>query len=197
MEKIKILALFGKSASGKDNIQKWIVKNCPKINGIVSCTTRPPRSTEQHGVDYFFLSDEEFTKKVLDGSMLEATSFREWFYGTALDQLDPEKINIGVFNISGIECLITDPRLQVVPVWVHANNKTRLIRSLSREQNPDCTEICRRFFADEEDFKDIDFEYYGWFNEADEHQYYNYRISQLLRILNEFCEPGQNPRNLL
>lgn len=197
MEKIKILALFGKSASGKDNIQKWIVKNCPKINGIVSCTTRPPRSTEKHGVDYFFLSDEEFAKKVLDGSMLEATSFREWFYGTALDQLDPEKINVGVFNISGIECLITDPRLQVVPVWVHANNKTRLIRSLEREQNPDCAEICRRFFADEEDFKDIDFEYYGWFNEANEHQYYDYRISQLLRILNEFCEPGQNPRNLL
>lgn len=195
--KIKILALFGKSASGKDNIQKWIVSNCPKINGIVSCTTRPPRSGEQHGVDYFFLSDEEFTKKVLDGSMLEATSFREWFYGTALDQLDPEKINVGVFNIAGIECLIEDTRLKVVPVWVHATNKTRLIRSLNREQNPDCNEICRRFFADEEDFSDIDFEYMGWMNEIEEHQYYNYRRDQLIRILDQFCKPGQNPKDLL
>ena len=196
-KKIKILALFGKSASGKDNIQKWIVNNCFKINGIVSCTTRPPRSGEQHGVDYFFLSDEEFTKKVLDGSMLEATSFREWFYGTALDQLDPEKINVGVFNISGIECLIEDPRLEVIPVWVHATNKTRLIRSLNREQNPNCNEICRRFFADEDDFADIDFEYMGWINETKEHQHYNYRINQLMRILDQFCEPGQNPKDLL
>ena len=90
-KKIKILALFGKSASGKDSIQKWITTNYPQLtNKIVSCTTRPPRSGEQDGVDYFFLSDEEFAKKVLDGSMLEATSFREWFYGTALDQLDPD-----------------------------------------------------------------------------------------------------------
>ena len=76
-KKIKILALFGKSASGKDSIQKWIVSNYPQLtNKIVSCTTRPPRDNEQEGVDYFFLSDEEFAKKVLDGSMLEATSFR-------------------------------------------------------------------------------------------------------------------------
>ena len=197
-KKIKILALFGKSASGKDSIQKWIVSNYPKLtNKIVSCTTRPPRSGEQEGVDYFFLSDEEFAKKVLDGSMLEATSFREWFYGTALDQLNPEKINVGVFNIAGIECLIEDPRLKVIPVWVHATNKTRLIRSLNREQNPDCNEICRRFFADEEDFSDIDFEYMGWINEIEEHQYYNYRRDQLVRILEQFCESGQNPKDLL
>ena len=197
MDKIKILALFGKSASGKDNIQKWITNNFPKTNKIISCTTRPPRSGEQHGVDYFFLSDEEFTKKVLDNSMLETTSFRDWFYGTALDQLDPEKINIGVFNIAGIECLIEDPRLEVIPVWVHATNKTRLIRSLNREQNPDCNEICRRFFADEDDFADIDFEYMGWMNEIEEHQYYNYRRDQLIKILDQFCEPGQNPKDLL
>ena len=63
MDKIKILALFGKSASGKDSIQKWIVSNYPQLtNKIVSCTTRPPRSGEQDGVDYFFLSNEEFAK---------------------------------------------------------------------------------------------------------------------------------------
>ena len=190
MEKIKILALFGKSASGKDTIQKWITDNFPYItNKIVSCTTRPPRSGEQDGINYFFLSDEEFAKKVLDGSMLEATSFREWFYGTALDQLDPEKINIGVFNISGIECLLTDTRLDIEPVWIHASDKTRLMRSLQREDKPDCNEICRRFQTDKRDFDEMDdFEYFGWINEdIDLHKSYSYRFEQLARILEE-CE---------
>ena len=190
MDKIKILALFGKSASGKDSIQKWITTNYPQLtNKIISCTTRPPRSGEQHGVDYFFLSDEEFAKKVLDGSMLEATSFREWFYGTALDQLDKDKINIGVFNITGVECILEDPRLEVVPVWVHASDKARLRRSLNREDNPDCKEICRRFLADEKDFDEMeDFDYFGWINEdIGMHESWSYRFSQLARILEECC----------
>ena len=189
-KKIKILALFGKSASGKDTIQKWIVSNFSKITkGIVSCTTRPPRDGEQDGVDYFFLSDEEFAKKVLDGSMLEATSFREWFYGTALDQLDPDKINVGVFNITGIECILDDPRLEVVPVWIHASDKARLRRSLDREDNPDCNEICRRFLADEKDFDEMDdFDYFGWVNgDIGMHESWSYRFSQLARILEECC----------
>ena len=187
MDKIKILALFGKSASGKDSIQKWIVSNYPQLtNKIVSCTTRPPRSGEQDGVDYFFLSNEEFAKKVLDGSMLEATSFREWFYGTALDQLNPDKINIGVFNITGVECILDDPRLDVVPVWIHASDTTRLRRSLDREDNPDCKEICRRFLADEKDFNEMDdFDYFGWINEDEVgmHESWSYRTGELARIL--------------
>ena len=50
MQKIKIIALFGHSGSGKDTIQKWIVSHYPdKFNGIVSCTTRPERENEENG----------------------------------------------------------------------------------------------------------------------------------------------------
>lgn len=187
-KKIKIVALFGKSASGKDTIQKWIVSNFPKVNGIISCTTRPPREGEINGKDYFFLSDDGFAKKVLDGSMLEATSFREWFYGTSIDQLDPNKINVGVFNTIGIECLLKDSRLDVIPVWVWADNKTRLLRSLNRETNPDCNEICRRFFTDEQDFTDIDFEYFVWMNNEDIHQEEDYKRNRWYQALEQFEE---------
>jgi guanylate kinase len=186
-KKYKIIALFGKSASGKDTIQKWIVSHYPTITkGIVSCTTRPPREGEVDTVDYHFLSNELFAEKVLEGSMLEATSFRDWFYGTSIEELHPDKVNIGVFNIDGIECLLEDPRLQVIPVLVHATNKTRLLRSLNRESSPDCAEICRRFFADEDDFIDIDFDYWGWMNEKEEHTTTYFRHEQLMNILNEF-----------
>lgn len=184
--KIKILALFGKSASGKDTIQKWITSTFPnQTHGIISCTTRPPRSGEENGQNYFFLTNEEFSIKVLDGSMLEATAFRDWFYGTALDQLDPDKLNVGVFNIEGINCLLSNSDLQIFPIWVYASGKTRLKRSLEREKEVDCVEVCRRFLADEKDFTDIDFDYSCWINETEEQQSYDYRNSQYSRILSE------------
>lgn len=167
MKKIKIIALFGKSGAGKDTIQRQIKMNIPEVNSIVSCTTRPPREKEVNGVDYHFLSLEQFTQKVLNGDMLEATEFRDWFYGTSISELDPDKINVGVFNIAGIEALLADSRLEVVPVFVYAEDKVRLYRSLMREVDPDCEEICRRYFADQKDFENINFYYVVWENNGE------------------------------
>ena len=170
MDKIKVIALFGKSASGKDTLQKWLVRKYPNTKGIVSCTTRPPREGEKDGVDYNFLSVEEFTKKVLDGTMLEATSFRDWFYGTPLESLDPSVINIGVFNIAGLEAISADTRLDVYPIYVWADSKTRLLRSLKRESRPNCEEICRRYLADEKDFAELDEDFeFAFFNNSEKH----------------------------
>ena len=73
---IKVITLFGPSSSGKDTLAKILAKR-PDVNEIVSCTTRPKRDYEKEGIDYYFLSVEDFTKKVLNGSMLEATEFRQ------------------------------------------------------------------------------------------------------------------------
>lgn len=166
MKQIKILTLFGESGAGKDTIQQWMVSHLPGTKGIVSCTTRPKRDYEIDGKDYHFLTNEEFAIKVLDGTMLEATSFNDWFYGTAINELDASLINIGIFNIQGIECLLQDSRLKIIPVYVLTRDKTRLIRALNREENPDCLEICRRFSTDKKDFDDISFEYIEFDNEG-------------------------------
>ena len=165
MDKYKVIALFGKSGAGKDTIQKWIVSNIPDINGIISCTTRPKRDYEEEGKDYFFLTNEDFAEKVLDGSMLEATEFRDWFYGTPISSLSKDKVNVGVFNPAGVSCLLEDNRLEVLPIQIIAPDKTRLIRTLNREDNPDCAEMCRRFFTDRDDFDAIDFDYYIFNND--------------------------------
>lgn len=159
MNKIQIIALFGESASGKDTIQKWVTANYENVNSIISCTTRPKRDYERNQIDYYFVSLEEFTKYLLEGQMVEATDFRGWFYGTPIWALDSKNINIGVFNIAGIEALLQDNRLEVFPVYVKANDKVRLLRSLNREEDPDCEEICRRFQTDKKDFSFIDFPY--------------------------------------
>ena len=155
-KKIKVITLFGESGSGKDTIQRWIVSNIPNTKGIVSCTTRPKRDNETEGIDYHYLTNEQFSEDVLNGNMLEATDFNNWFYGTRISELDEDKINVGVFNIAGIECLQQDPRLEVIPIYIWVDNKTRLLRVLNREKFPDCHEVCRRFLADEKDFDDME-----------------------------------------
>jgi len=167
--KYVVIAIFGPSAAGKDTIAKWLVEHMENTNEIISCTTRPPRDYEINKKDYYFLSEEEFKRKIKNNEMLESTRFRDWLYGTSINALKKDKINIGVFNIDGIKYLTTDNRLKVYPVYIYASDKIRLLRSLFREENPDCAEICRRFLADKEDFKDIDnsiFNFITYINET-------------------------------
>lgn len=185
MDKYKIIALFGKSGAGKDTIQKWLVSNLPNAHEIISYTTRPPRDNEVDGINYYFIDNLKFTQKILDGTMLEATEFNNWFYGTSIDSLDKNKINIGVFNINGIECLLQDSRLEILPILIYAHDKTRLKRCLNREFNPDCIEICRRFLIDEKDFNNIDFKYIIYSNIDEDKGYFNiHNIPAVQRFIN-------------
>lgn len=157
---MKIIALFGKSGAGKDTLLNIVMCAFPDIlHKVTMTTTRPIRDYETQGKEYNFVDPAEFAQKILNGDMIEATSFNNWFYGTDINELKEDVINIGVFNINGIECMLEDPRLEVYPILIEATDKTRLIRTLNREKNPDCREICRRFFADEKDFDNIEFDY--------------------------------------
>ena len=152
MNKIKIIALFGKSGAGKDTLQKYLIQKITNSKGIISCTTRPKRDYEKNNIDYHFLTLEEFLYDVQQGCILEYTEFRGWLYGTQLSSLDRNKINIGVFNLNGMKSLLEDQRLDILPIYINVPPKIRLERNLKRENNPDCKEICRRFLSDEEDF---------------------------------------------
>ena len=156
MNKIKIIALFGKAGSGKDTVLKELVKQYPHIHEIVSCTTRPPRAGEVDGINYHFLTNQEFADKVINNDMLEATVFNDWCYGTAYSDLDPNNINVGVFNPEGISILQDDPRIEIIPYLIVVSDKERLLRQLNREANPDVLEIVRRFNTDNIDFDNLE-----------------------------------------
>lgn len=188
MEKYKIIALFGPAGSGKDYIVKNIMKTESGkryLNEIISCTTRPPREGEKDEVDYNFISYDEFTKK----DFLEYTTFRNWWYGTPIDSLDINKINIGVFNITGIYQLtssnINNKRVNCLPIYIKVNPKIRLIRQLQREINPDCDEIIRRYLTDQRDFLNIPFEYKIIENNYDEIQPIANEILNLAKAMNK------------
>lgn len=111
-KKYKILALFGESGAGKDTLKEIIVSR-EHLNNIVNTTTRPIREGEVNGVNYHFIEPAQFAEKVLNGDFIEATEFNNWFYGTSITELAKDVVNVGVFNIYGIECMLQDPRLEV------------------------------------------------------------------------------------
>ena len=154
MDKYKIIALYGESGSGKDTLLQEAIKIYgDKIHKIVGSTTRPPREGEKDGVAYHFLTNEEFAIQVLNCSMFEAATFRGWYYGTNINDLDITKINIGVFNTSSLDIILNDKRFEVIPIYIEVPAKERIIRTLNREDNPDINEIFRRYQTDTQDFK--------------------------------------------
>lgn len=162
----KIIALMGKAGSGKDTMMRKVLEKTTDVNEIISCTTRPRREKEIEGVNYFFLTPEQFGDKVLHDEMLEATCFNDWFYGTSYDSLRSDIINIGVFNPTGIESLLSRPDVEVKVYYIAAAAKTRLLRQLNREADPDVNEIIRRYGTDEADFMDLEFDYIVLQNET-------------------------------
>lgn len=89
--------------------------------------------------------------------MAEFTVFNDWFYGTSYDSLSTTKINIGAFDPSAVRTLLENSQIELIIFRVRVSDKERLMRQLNREENPNCAEIARRFLADKQDFKDIDF----------------------------------------
>ena len=161
LNKYKVLMLMGKSGAGKDTVAKFNCGKYPELfHFVVSSTTRPKRDYEVDGKDYHFLSLPEFTHKLLNNELIEATEFNNWFYGTSIDSLVKDKINICVLTPSAWDILADDSRIDLLPILVCADDKTRLLRALNREESPKCQEICRRFLADEKDFADLPYGYY-------------------------------------
>ena len=162
---IKIVALFGAAGSGKDTLQN-LVTECLDVNPLVSITTRPPRGGEIEGDAYHFVAEEDF----MNEPMLEYTTFRGWYYGTPYSAIDKHKLNIGVFNISGIKQMMQYSKIiKILPIYIKCEDRVRLERQLSREEYPDCEEICRRYLTDKKDFKEenITFDYH-WIDNSED-----------------------------
>ena len=87
-----VYAIIGKSGSGKDyflnKLNNFKVFDNKIFNKIISYTTRPPRHGETNGIDYHFISDEEFDKLIKEKKMLEWTEFNGWKYGTCINSFD-------------------------------------------------------------------------------------------------------------
>jgi guanylate kinase len=87
-----LIVLSGPSGVGKSTVlRRLLARHADQLRLSVSATTRPPRPGEEDGVDYYFLSDEDFTRRRQAGEFLECCEVfgRGHWYGTLLKEVTP------------------------------------------------------------------------------------------------------------
>lgn len=158
----KIIALMGEAGAGKDTIFQSVLRhfeNEERVHEIVSCTSRPIRENEVNGKNYHFYTALQFSDKIMSGQMFEYTTFNNWWYGTSNDSIKKgDVINIGVFNPDGVRQLLGRSDCAVTIYHIKTSDKNRLMRQLTREDNPNVDEILRRFTTDRADFQKLPFD---------------------------------------
>ena len=161
----KIFFILGKSSSGKDTIfQKIKENNELGLKTVVGYTTRPMRENEVDGEEYFFVDRDRLEELKNEDKVIESRDYNTvhgiWSYFTVDDgQIDLDQDNylyIGtlesyeqVRNFYGED--------KVIPIYIEVEQGERLRRAVLREieqSEPKYEELCRRFLADEQDFRE-------------------------------------------
>ena len=130
-----ILVVSGPSGSGKTSLARAVCEELgERAYFSISTTTRPKREGERDGVDYFFVSKEEFLKDIEEGYFLEWAEVHGNFYGTSKKQIN-EALNKGQIVFLDIDVQGHDAVRKAYPdivtsVFVTTKNKNTLIERL-------------------------------------------------------------------
>lgn len=85
----KLIIFSAPSGSGKSTIINYLLEQDLHLAFSISATSRPPRGQEQHGVEYFFLTPEEFKERIANDEFLEYEEvYKDRFYGTLKSQVE-------------------------------------------------------------------------------------------------------------
>lgn len=86
-----VIIFSAPSGSGKSTIINYLMSKGLNLHFSISATSRPPRGTEKNGVEYFFLSPDEFRNRINNGDFLEYEEvYKDRFYGTLKEQVNTQ-----------------------------------------------------------------------------------------------------------
>jgi guanylate kinase len=85
----RLFVITGPSGVGKGTLIKELLRRVPGLELSVSATTRPPRPGEKDGVEYHFLSEEEFDRRLAEGDFMEHAAYSGHRYGTLVSEVEP------------------------------------------------------------------------------------------------------------
>jgi guanylate kinase len=83
-----LIVIAAPSGAGKTTLVRALLERMPEVRFSISCTTRQPRPTERHGVDYLFVSEAEFERMTRAGEFLEHARVFDHWYGTSKAQVE-------------------------------------------------------------------------------------------------------------
>lgn len=154
----KIIVLLGASATGKDTVAKHISEkyNMPMA---ISYTTRPMRSNETQGVEYYFISNGEMHEKFKNGEVIEHTSYYiqsedvSYTYANVVEEFEKGDYVLTILNPHGLyQFNKSQYKDNLVSIMLNCDDRVRLVRSLNRDENVNVNEVLDRFRRDELDF---------------------------------------------
>lgn len=161
-----ILVLCGKSGSGKDTVAQYMEEHSVIVDRLCSTTSRPPREGENEGVEYNFISRNDFEKAINTNKWIEYRAYDTlvngipdtWYYGTAKTSVDEVKdkagIKVLIKDLDGakdIKDYCTAEGIDIRCVLIDTPDALRTERAMNRGSFNDI-EWNRRLAADARDF---------------------------------------------
>ena len=142
-----MLILSSPSGAGKTTLTKKIQQKYQNFKISVSHTTRKPRSNEIDGIDYFFISHEQFKKKIKNNEFYEHAQIFDNFYGTSKESVNNllKKNNDILFDIDwqGTQQLSKFKELNLIKIFLVPPNKKELEKRLI-QRNQDKPEVIKK-----------------------------------------------------
>ncbi len=136
-----LVILSGVSGAGKDTIKKELIKRMDNVISLPSFTSREPREGEEEGVQYHFITREEFMNKIAQDEFYEYDIHHNNYYGTS-KKLMNEKIQSGKIIVKDIEVNGTENLIRLlanetklVPIFLKVDREELKRRLINRGDN--------------------------------------------------------------
>ncbi|MBQ7270189.1 MAG: guanylate kinase [Campylobacter sp.] len=160
----QILLISGPSGSGKSTLINRLMKEEKNIYFSISCTTREIRQGEKDGVDYYFLSVDEFKKGIENGEFLEWALVHKNYYGTSLKPVlkafSENKVVIFDIDVQGFDIARSKFKDEITSVFITTKSSTELKKRLEKRGTNTQEDIERRLnnaVGEMSHIKDYDF----------------------------------------
>ena len=144
----QLIVISGPSGTGKDTIVEKVLKKDKNTWLSVSATSRKIRKGEKEGVNYFYLTKEEFEERIEDGYFLEYATYADNYYGTPREEII-KKLDQGIDVILVIEIEGAKKIKELVPealfIFIMPPSEKILLKRLSGRQTEDKEKIIKRF----------------------------------------------------
>ena len=146
----QLIVVSGPSGAGKDTIVGKVLEKNKKVWLSVSATSRKPRNGEKEGENYFFLTKEEFEKKIKDNYFLEYAEYVGNYYGTPKEKII-EKLEEGLDVILVIEIQGAMKIKELIPealfIFIMPPSEKELLKRLKNRKTDEKEKIVERFNA--------------------------------------------------
>jgi len=133
----RLIILSAPSGTGKNAVCQALERRLPYVRRAVTATTRQPRSDEKPGVDYHYLTVEEFERRFANGEFAERNGYDDHCYGTPIKELEAaeDELVVLIIDVNGKEALESRYPLATTVFLMPPSIEVLRQRILSRNQN--------------------------------------------------------------